>query len=145
MRIAFASDHNGLQGRLQALEVGRQLGARVIDYGPDTANSVDYPDYAHRVANAVETGEADFGVLVCGTGQGMAMAANRHRGVRAAVITDAPTARMSRAHNDANVACFGEKVVGADAVSDLLRIFLETRFEEDRHSRRVRKIDEPSK
>ena len=103
--------------------------------------SADYPDLAHEVASKVESGEARFGVLVCGTGQGMAMSANRHPGVRAAVITDAFTAEMARGHNDANVACFGERVVGVEAIAALLAKFLETPFEGGRHARRVGKIE----
>ena len=141
MRIAFGSDHAGLEGRRRAIDVAASRGIEVIDLGPETASPVDYPDFAHRVAEAVAKGEVDFGVLVCGTGQGMAMAANKHPGVRAAIITDGLTARMARAHNDANVACFGERVIGREAIPALIEIFLDTEFEGGRHIRRVEKIE----
>lgn len=147
MKIAVGSDHAGLTGRQRVLDALQRWtdaageAPAVTDLGPENADSVDYPDYAHRVAEAIAQGEVEFGVLICGTGQGMAMAANRHAGVRAALITDEFTARMARAHNDANVACFGERVVGAEQIAHLLEIFLETDFEEGRHQRRVDKIE----
>ncbi len=141
MKIAFGSDHAGFEGRREAIRVAQELGYEVIDLGCQDTTSVDYPDYAHQVASRVQTGEAELGVLVCGTGQGMAMAANRHRGVRAAVITDQITAEYARAHNDANVACFGERVIGVEAIGELLRLFLSTSFAGDRHRRRVDKIE----
>ncbi len=141
MKIILGSDHAGIEGRRAAIAAATALGYEIEDLGPTESNSVDYPDYAHRVASAVQRGDADYGVLVCGTGLGMSMAANRHAGVRAAVITDEFTAEMSRAHNNANVACFGERVLGPPRIGDLLKIFLERRFDDDRHSDRVRKID----
>ena len=141
MKIAIGSDHAGLEGRKSALETLAACGCEVVDFGTKTPDSVDYPDFAHQVARAVEEGRVDFGVLVCSTGQGMAMAANRHAGVRAALICDELTARLSRAHNNANIACFGQKVLGAAAIPPLLKIFLETSFDGDRHTRRVEKIE----
>ena len=141
MKVAIGSDHVGREGREAVRRFVEKLSGEVVDFGTESAESVDYPDFAHRVATAVEQGEVDFGVLVCSTGQGMAMAANRHPGVRAAVITDDFTARMSRAHNNANVACFGQRVVGAESIPGLLEIFLEAEFEGDRHVRRVQKIE----
>ena len=140
-KVAIASDHAGFDGRDAAIEVVRAMGWEAIDAGPSSKDSVDYPDFAHRVAAMVQTGEADYGVLICGTGQGMAMSANRHPRVRAAVITDELTASMARQHNDANVACFGERVIGVEAIAKLLKLFLETEFEGDRHARRVGKIE----
>ncbi|MFN0059066.1 MAG: ribose 5-phosphate isomerase B [Planctomycetota bacterium] len=141
MKVAIGSDHAGFEGRQAARKALEEYGCTILDLGTPTKESVDYPDFAHEVARAVETGQADLGVLVCSTGQGMAMAANRHAGIRAALITNDLTARMSRAHNDANIACFGEQVVGAAGIPALLKIFLDTRFEGDRHARRVRKIE----
>jgi len=138
---AIGSDHAGIDGRAAAIVVLEQHGFTVEEFGPNQGESADYPDLAHQVAQRVESGEVDFGVLVCGTGQGMAMAANRHLGVRAAVITDAFTAEMARAHNNANVACFGERVIGIEGISALLPIFLDTSFEGGRHGRRVDKIE----
>ena len=140
-KVVVASDHAGLAGRDAALETVQSLDMEAIDVGPRNADSVDYPDFAHRVASMVQSGEADFGVLICGTGQGMAMSANRHPNVRAAVITDELTASMARQHNDANVACFGERVIGVEAIRKLLALFLESQFEGDRHARRVGKIE----
>ena len=141
MKVAIACDHAGFAGRNAARKVLEERGIEVIDLGLPEGESGDYPDYAHKVAAAVTGGEARFGVLVCGTGQGMAMAANRHPGIRAAVITNAMTAQMARAHNDANIACFGERVVGPDGVATFLPQFLDTEFEGDRHARRVAKIE----
>ncbi|MFQ5654755.1 MAG: ribose 5-phosphate isomerase B [Planctomycetota bacterium] len=140
MRVAVGSDHAGVEGRRAAVEVLERLGADVHELGTPGEAS-DYPDHAHPVARAVVAGEARFGVLVCGTGLGMAMAANRHRGVRAAVITDELTARLARAHNDANIACFGERVIGPQRIRELLPIFLETSFDGGRHRVRVGKIE----
>ena len=101
---------------------------------------MDYPDFAHRVCAAVEDGRARFGVLVCGSGIGMAMAANRHPGIRAAVLHDATEARLTRAHNDANVAAFGARLVGPEVALDALRAFLSTAYEGGRHDRRIAKL-----
>ena len=143
MKIAFGSDHAGLEGRRAAIAAAQAqcADAEILDWGPDSTDSVDYPDFAHRIAAAVAAGEIDFGVLVCGTGQGMAMAANRHACARAAVLTDEFTTRMARGHNNANIACFGERVIGASAIGELTALFLSTPFEGDRHARRVGKIE----
>jgi ribose 5-phosphate isomerase B len=140
-RASVGSDHAGIAGRQAAVRTLRAHGYDVEELGPAEGESADYPDLAHRVATQVASGEASVGVLVCGTGQGMAMSANKHAGVRAAVITDEFTAKMSRAHNDANVACFGERVIGTDRIEELLAAFLETDFEGGRHERRVEKIE----
>ncbi len=142
MKVAIASDHAGFAGKqVVAAFLASKNAIETIDLGPSGTDSVDYPDFAHKVAQAVANGDAEFGVLVCGTGQGMAMAANRHPGIRAAVITDEFTAKMARAHNNANVACFGDRVVGTDNITPLLAAFLDTEFEGDRHARRVGKIE----
>ena len=119
---------------VQELDRGRVLAAQLGDQAVEARGS-------QHVARGVEGGTAEVGVLVCGTGQGMAMSANRHPGVRAAVITDAFTAEMARGHNNANVACFGERVVGVEQITSLLKVFLETEFEGGRHARRVDKIE----
>ena len=141
MKIAIACDHAGFAGRASVADLAKQLGHELLDLGPADGESVDYPDYAHKVASAVENGEADRGVLICGTGLGMSMAANRHAGVRAAVVTDEFTASMCRAHNNANVVCLGERVLGTEKLTELVRIFLEEEFEGGRHERRVGKIE----
>ena len=140
-RIIVSSDHAGLLLRAEAVRTAAELGFDVDDVGPAAGESVDYPDSAQRVAEAVAAGRARLGVLVCGTGIGMSIAANKVKGVRAAVCTTELEARMSRAHNDANVLCLGERVLGAGLAAAIVKAFLETRFEGGgRHERRVAKI-----
>ena len=140
MKIAIASDHAGveLKTELNKLLAERQIDSR--DLGTYTNASVDYPDFASQVARQVARGEADLGVLICGTGIGMSIVANKHRGVRAAVCTCELEARMARAHNDANVLCLGERIIGPGLAREILGAFLDTRFEGGRHQRRVDKI-----
>ena len=139
-KVVFGSDHAGLHLRAEAAKAARELGYDVEDLGPLTSESVDYPDYAKKVSQAVVEGRARFGVLVCGTGIGMAISANKVRGIRAATCTSEFEARMARAHNDANVLCLGERVVGAGLGAAVLKAFLEAKFEGGRHQRRVEKI-----
>lgn len=137
----MGSDHAGFDLKEQLERALQERGYDVSDRGTHDEASTDYPDYAHPVARAVVEGQADLGILVCGTGIGMAMAANRHRGVRAAVCSEPFSARMARAHNDANVLCIGARVVGAGLALEMLEAFLTTDFEGGRHDRRVDKID----
>lgn len=139
--IAIASDHAGPQLRAELRAALEAAGHAVLDLGTDGTQSVDYPDFAAAVCRAVTEGRARFGVLVCGTGIGMAIAANRHRGIRAAVLHDTTEARLTRAHNDANVACFGARTTGVETALDALRAFLAQPFEGGRHERRVAKIE----
>src|SRR5690242_16112745 len=139
-RITLGSDHAGLQLRAEAARTASQLGFEVDDVGPSGGESVDYPDYARLVAQAVAAGRSRFGVLVCGTGIGMSIAANKVKGVRAAVCTTELEARMARAHNDANVLCIGERIVGLGLGAAIVKAFLEASFEGGRHERRVKKI-----
>ncbi len=141
MRIAVGADHAGFQVKQQLAERLRGQGHEVLDLGTDSDASTDYPDYAHRVARAVAGGEAERGVLVCGSGIGMCIAANRTPGVRAAVLQSEYDAEMARRHNDANVACFGARQSEAGSVEKLLDRFLETPFEGGRHEQRVKKIE----
>jgi ribose 5-phosphate isomerase B len=122
----------------------RELGHEVVDLGTKDATASDYPDFARHVAEIVARGEAERGLLCCGTGIGMSITANKVPGVRAAVVSDPYSARMSRAHNDANVLCLGERVVGSGIAKECLKTFLETAFEGGRHAKRVEKI-EPTK
>ncbi len=140
MKIAAGSDHAGLSLKRQLLERLRAQGHEVSDLGTHDTQSCDYPDFAAAVARAVAGGEADRGLLVCGTGQGMAMAANRVPGVRAAVCADTFSARATRAHNDANVLCIGERVVGPGLAGDIVDAFVAAPFEGGRHQNRVAKI-----
>ena len=139
-RVVLGSDHAGLALRAEAVRVAREAGFEVEDLGPFTADSVDYPDFAVRVGEAVAAGRARLGVLVCGTGIGVSIAANKVRGVRAAHCTTEYEARMARAHNDANVLCVGERVVGLGLGGAIVAAFLAQPFEGGRHQRRVDKI-----
>src|SRR5512137_1350388 len=139
-KIVLGSDHAGLALRAEAVRVARAAGFEVEDLGPFSGESVDYPDFARRVAEAVAGGKARFGILVCGTGIGMSIAANKVRGIRAATCTSEYEARMTRAHNDANVLCLGERVVGLGLGAAIVEAFLETTFEGGRHARRVEKM-----
>lgn len=141
MKFAVGADHAGVELKNQLGEVLRARGIEFVDFGADGSGSVDYPDKAAQVARALAAGEADRGLLVCGTGVGMAMSANRFAGVRAVNPTDSYTARMSRAHNDANVLALGARVLGAGQATELLEVFLDTPFDGDRHTARVAKID----
>jgi len=139
-RWIVGADHAGLELKNHLVGVLRALGDQVDDVGTFSADSVDYPDYAAQVARRVAAGEGR-GLLVCGTGIGMAMTANKVPGVRAAVVTDAFTARATRAHNDANVMAVGQRVIGAGVAEEALKAFRETEFEGGRHQRRVDKIE----
>jgi ribose 5-phosphate isomerase B len=136
-RVIAGSDHAGLALRSEAVKVAKAAGFEVEDLGPFSGDSVDYPDFARRVGEAVAQGRARLGILVCGTGIGMSIAANKVRGVRAAHCGTEFDARMARAHNDANVLCVGERVVGLGVGAAIVKAFLETPFEGGRHERRV--------
>jgi ribose 5-phosphate isomerase B len=138
--IAIAADHAGLALKKALAEELRTMGYRVLDLGTSTADSVDYPDYADRVADAIRQGDAARGVVICGTGIGISIAANRHRGIRAALCHDETTARLSRQHNDANVLALGGRLIEPNLAKRCLKTFLETPFEGGRHARRVAKL-----
>lgn len=137
MPIVIASDHGGYELKTELEKALKARGLEVEDLGCHSAESVDYPDYAHRLAEAVAEGRFELGVLVCGTGIGVSIVANRHRGVRAALCSDTFSARMARAHNDANVLCLGGRVLGVGLATDVLLAFLDGSFEGGRHGRRV--------
>lgn len=139
--VAIGADHAGLALKEELKRVFERLNVAFEDLGTHDASSVDYPDYAHRVASGVASGAFRLGVIVCGTGLGVAMAANRHAGVRAAPCTDPYAARMTRQHNDANVLCLGSRIVGPGLAEDILVAFLESQFEGGRHAKRVAKIE----
>lgn len=141
--IAIGADHAGVALKKLLAEALADQGHQVIDFGTFDEASVDYPDFAHRVCGAVTGGQARFGVLVCGSGIGMAIAANRHPGIRAAVLHDPTEARLTRAHNDANVAAFGARLIGPEVALDALRAFLATPYEGGRHDRRLAKLSPP--
>lgn len=140
MRIAIGSDHGGLTLKKHLTTVLVAAGHEVEDVGTHDASSCDYPDYAEAVAKKVVSGEAERGVLICGTGLGMSIAANKVDGVRAAVVSDAFSARMAAEHNDARVLCMGERVLGPSLAETCLNAWLDASFEGGRHARRVGKI-----
>ena len=139
--LLIASDHAGFELKEKLKRVLDAMSVSYRDLGATSADPVDYPDKAHALASLVGRGEADRGVLVCGSGQGMAMAANRHRGVRAALAADEETARLSREHNDANVLALGGRLIDHDRAERILKVWLETPFAGGRHAGRVVKID----
>ncbi len=141
MRLLFASDHAGYDLKELLAAHARERGHEVLDLGPAGRDSVDYPDFAHALAERLLAGGGTLGVLVCGTGIGMAMVANRHRGVRAALCHDAYTAEMARRHNHANVLCMGGRTTGPGVAIQMLDVFLTTQPEPGRHTRRVEKIE----
>lgn len=142
MRIAFGCDHRALALKLDLIACGEGLGHECRDLGAHDEASVDYPDIALRVAQALAGGECERGVLICGTGIGMSMAANKVPGIRAALCHDLFTATRARQHNDANVLCLGAEVVKPDLGRSILGVFLSTAFEGGRHARRVGKMAE---
>ncbi|MCL2824596.1 MAG: ribose 5-phosphate isomerase B [Polyangiaceae bacterium] len=142
--LAIASDHGGYELRQVLIGALKEWSVPFVDLGPADKVSCDYPDVAHAVARGIESGMYERGVLVCGTGVGMSIAANRHVGIRAAVVSDTYSARMAREHNDANVLCLGERVIGAGLARDILRVFLNTELDpSDRHGRRIAKLGGP--
>ncbi len=138
--IAIASDHAGYELKQVLVTTLQELGRVPIDLGTTGPESVDYPDFADLLAAAIARGEAAMGVLVCGTGIGIAIAANRHLHIRAGVAHDATSARLTRLHNDANVLALGARLIGEETARDCLKVFLETSFEGGRHQRRVDKL-----
>ena len=142
MKIAIGADHAGFELKNQLGAALRQSGHEVCDFGTNSADSADYPDYARQVARAVAAGNADRGLLVCGSGIGMSIAANKVRGVRAALGVNLEEVRLTRAHNDANVLTLGARFIDAALAGELVQAFLETPFEGGRHQRRVSKLSQ---
>ena len=140
MKIAIGSDHRGFEVKRRIVALLNQLGHEVLDVGPEGRDSVDYPDYALQVGAAVSEGRVERGILICGTGIGMCIAANKVKGVRAAPCHDSITAEMSRRHNDANVLCLSADLLGEELIDRMVRIWLTTDFEGGRHAQRVGKI-----
>jgi ribose 5-phosphate isomerase B len=140
MKIAVASDHRGYVIKGKILMMISDLGHQPIDMGTDSPESVDYPDFAVKVAQALSSGSVDRGILICGTGMGMCITANKFPGVRACTCHDDLTAEMSRRHNDANVLCLSADLLGDRLVNRMVEAWLKTAFEGGRHARRVEKI-----
>lgn len=142
MKISIGSDHRGFRVKSKLIAAAESLGHEVLDVGAYSEQSVDYPDFAQQVCGAVTGGNAERGILICGTGIGMAIAANKWKGIRAANCYDEVMAEMCRRHNDVNVLCLPGDQIGDRPVDDLLKVWLNTDFEEGRHSRRIEKINE---
>ena len=140
MKIAIGSDHAGFDYKTELVNYLKELGHEVQDYGPATADSVDYPDYAHPVANAVEKGEQTLGILICGSANGVAITANKHQGIRAAIAWQSEIAALARQHNDANILCIPARFIDMELSKKITSTFLTTDFEGGRHANRVNKI-----
>jgi ribose 5-phosphate isomerase B len=138
--VVIAADHGGFDLKSALVPELRALGHEVVDLGAMSRDAVDYPDFAEKVAQAIRAGRASRGVLICGTGVGMSIAANRYREVRAALVHDGLTARLARQHNDANVLVLGGRLLGPELARDCLKIFFDTAFEGGRHVARVAKL-----
>ncbi|MBQ2645483.1 ribose 5-phosphate isomerase B [bacterium] len=141
LKIGFGCDHGGINLKNKLIEILKK-DYDVEDYGTYSADSVDYPIYAKKVAEAVVSGNVDKGIICCGSGIGVSIAANKVKGIRAVVCSDTTSARYSRLHNDANILCLGERIVGLLTAEDICRIWLETDFEGGRHQRRVDMLNE---
>ena len=145
MKVAISSDHGGNNLRKEITNLLTELDIEYIDYGPDSDASVDYPDYAVPVANAVVEGKVDRGILICGTGIGMSISANKINGIRCALVHDVFSAKATRGHNDSNILAMGERVVGPGLAREIVSTWLETEFEGGRHGRRIDKMMELEK
>lgn len=141
MKFYIATDHAGVDLKDFSVEYLKAKGHEVVDFGPYNRDRVDYPDYAIKVSQAVLNDASAHGILICGSGIGMSMAASRHKGIRAALCHDAYTASVARGHNDANVLCYGERVVGKGVVESILDAWISSSFEGGRHIQRVQKIE----
>jgi len=138
--LAIASDHAGFQYKEKLKRLLDELKLGYRDFGPNSEEPTDYPDWGHAASQAVSDGTCERGILICGTGIGMSIVANKHRGVRAAACESVTAARLARLHNDANILALGQRLVGWEAAADIIRTFLTTAFEGGRHGRRVDKI-----
>ena len=140
-KILIAADHGGFNYKKAIQEKFDQY--EWVDLGTHSEESVDYPDFAHEMAERIRGGEAETGILICGTGIGISIAANRHPEIRAALCTNITMAKLTREHNDANVLALGERVIGLDTAFDIIEMFLNTEFDGGRHERRIEKINTP--
>ena len=140
MKIGICNDHAGVEYKFKLIGMLQKRGIEVVNYGTDTEISVDYPDYAHRLANAVESGEVDLGIALCGTGNGMAITLNKHQGIRAGLAWCSEVGRLVAAHNNANVLVLPARFVSYRVASSIVRMWLDTDFEGGRHQRRIDKM-----
>ena len=141
MKIYIATDHAAFCIKEDVKEILSNLDYEIIDLGPTNDSRVDYPDFAHKLCKKVLEDKESFGLLICGTGIGMSLSANKHKGIRAALCHDAYTAQMAREHNDANVLCFGQRVVGLGTIESICKAWSQTNFAGGRHATRVDKIE----
>lgn len=141
MKFYIATDHAGVDLKDYTVELLKEKGHEVIDLGPFSKERVDYPDYAVKVSQAILSDIGSHGILICGSGIGMSIAANRFSGVRAALCHDAYTASVARGHNDANILCFGERIIGKGVAESILDAWIEGSFDGGRHTNRVKKIE----
>ncbi len=142
MRIAMGNDHAATGLKMEIMEYVKGLGHEVVNFGTDTSDRCNYPEFGEKVGRAVAAGEADCGILICGTGVGISIAANKVRGVRCGVCSDATTARLIKQHNNANVLAFGARIVGPELARDIVRAYLEAEFEGGRHQDRINMFTE---
>ena len=145
MRIAIGNDHAATDLKFTIMEYVKELGHEVINFGTDGNDSCDYPEFGEKVGRAVVAGEADCGILICGTGVGISIAANKVKGVRAAVCSDCATARLVKEHNNANILAFGARIVGSELAKDMVKAYLEAEFGGERHQRRINMLHEIEK
>ena len=141
MHLAIGSDHAGFLLKSELVDYLQSISIKVEDFGVYSAESADYPDFASRVAKAVQSSEFELGILICGTGIGMAIVANKHRGIRAALCADSYSARLAREHNNANILTLGARVIGSGLAEEIVSVFINSSFVGDRHERRVKKIE----
>ena len=139
--VAIGSDHAGYHLKNEIVDFLRQLGKEIIDYGPDSDTSVDYPDFAHPVAKYIGESEGRLGILICGSANGVAMSANKHPDIRAAICWNIELAKLARLHNNANILCLPARFIEVDLAKEITKVFLENPFEGGRHARRVEKIN----
>jgi ribose 5-phosphate isomerase B len=142
MKIYIATDHAGVVIKDDVKSILKRLGCQVIDLGPATTKRVDYTEFAHKLSKELLKDIGSFGILICGTGIGMSLAANKHSGIRAALCHDAYTAKMAREHNNANILCFGQRVVGLGTIESMLEAWVGSKFAEGRHANRVQMIEQ---
>lgn len=140
MKIGIANDHSAIEMKKELIEYLEGKGYEVVNYGTDSHESTDYPIWGEKVANAVASGEVDRGIAICGTGVGISLACNKVRGIRAACVSEPYSAQYSRKHNNANIICFGARVIGIETAKMIVDYFMETEFEGGRHARRVNEI-----
>ena len=140
MKIAIGNDHAGTTYKFAIVEMLKSMGIEVINCGTDVSDSVDYPDFVHPVASAVEEGKVDYGILICGSGNGVAMTANKHANVRAGLCWTKELVELTRSHNNANVLCLPARFTAKEQALEMVKTFLDTEFEGGRHQRRVDKI-----